>query len=79
MLLNNTNAGHVLKNKLYNLQFSKKEKKLINGIYNDSINKLKSIIPYDTYNNILSVKDWLIKRGYFVGPLLKDNHADFYD
>lgn len=79
ILLSDTNAGYILTNKLYNLKFCKKEKKLINGIYSNSINELKNIIPYGIYNNTLSIKEWLIKRGYFVGPFLEGDDMNFYD
>lgn len=59
-IIQHTYAGYVLKNKLYNLRFSKKEKKLINGIYINSIRQLRTIISYGIYNNILSVKEVLI-------------------
>jgi hypothetical protein len=59
-IIQHTYAGYALKNKLYNLRFSKKEKKLINGIYINSIRQLRTIISYGIYNNILSVKEVLI-------------------
>lgn len=79
MLLNDTNAGNIVINKLKNLRFKKNKKKLLNGIYNNEFNKLRKIIPYNEYNNILSVKTWLIERKCLITSFLEECNVEFYN
>lgn len=81
--IENTPEGYKLRNEFNNIRFKKKhELKLFNGIYCSEIfKKLRELIKEDDYNNVISVKQWLINHEYLLYPnsKIQSDFIRFYD